>query len=73
MATAKVKAVFKDKVSGGLFHPGDTYSGTAERIGELADGGYVERPAAKPAQKQAAKPAAKASTTARKKTETKEQ
>lgn len=50
---AKVKSPFTDREKGGVYLPGETFSGSAARIAELSGGGYVERP------KQAAKPSAK--------------
>lgn len=54
MATARVKRAFTCKLGGGVFLVGDSYEGTAERIAELAEGGFVEKPARKPARKKTA-------------------
>lgn len=48
---AKVIADFTDRLTmRDVYKVGDTYEGGAERIAELAAGGYVERP--KPSTKQ---------------------
>lgn len=52
---AKVLSPFTDREKGGVHMPGDTFTGSAARIDELAGKGYVEKP--KPAGK--AKAAAK--------------
>lgn len=46
---AKVLSPFSDREKGGVYMPGDTFSGSAARIAELAGKGYVEKP--KPAGK----------------------
>lgn len=40
----KVLSPFTDREKGGVHMPGDTFSGSAARIAELAGKGYVEKP-----------------------------
>lgn len=48
---AAVTSPFTDRKSGHVYLAGDTYTGSAERIRELAEKGLVEKPAPKPAAK----------------------
>lgn len=50
---ARVIKAFTDRDSGEVKLPGDTFSGDARRVAELAEGGWVEKPAQRPRKKQA--------------------
>lgn len=52
---ANVIKAFTDKGTGKIYLVGDTYAGSAERVAELAKGGYVDAPKAAPAKKVAPK------------------
>lgn len=45
---AKVIRAFTDRITQGVFLPGETYAGEEPRIAELVAGGYLEQPAEKP-------------------------
>lgn len=53
----KVKQAFTDKNTGESYKPGDTYTGTDERVAELQDSGHLnvtpvaDKPAAEPDKK----------------------